>query len=188
VSIFDGLALGTYRLVCIDPPWPADITQRLGGAGRRRRSRAADHYATMSLDDIRALPISDLAAPDAWCVLWVTNAVMTRGDHAGLLEGWGFRPITAVTWCKPGGGGLGVYFRGATEHALIGVRGTGTVPATPWPSTWFQAARTHHSAKPDALMDILELVGPTPRVELFQRRPRFGWDGWGAGYESQVSA
>lgn len=57
------------------------------------------------------------------------------------------------------------------------------IPADRRESNHFAAARTGHSVKPDAFYDLVERVSPAPRVELFARQPRLGWDSWGRGYE-----
>lgn len=183
----DPLEPGSYGTVVCDAPWSSDITQRLGGKGRRPAA-ANRHYSTMTPCELAALPVGDLVGESGHCWLMVTNAVLAAGRHRSVLEAWGFRPVTVLTWCKPGGNGLGTYLRGATEHAVLAVKGWGTVPERPWPSTWFEAARTAHSVKPGSFYDIAEAVSPGPYVELFQRQGRFNWTGWGWGHELGESA
>ncbi|HEV2929130.1 MAG TPA: MT-A70 family methyltransferase, partial [Propionibacteriaceae bacterium] len=91
-------------------------------------------------------------------------------------------------WCKPGGNGLGKYLRNSTEHAILAVRGWGTLPATPVPSSWFISERKGHSVKPATFGDIVERVSPGPYVELFARQQRLGWASWGHGHEIGATA
>lgn len=73
----------------------------------------------------------------------------------------------------------GYYFKGATEHCLFGVRGKGGRKwLTQIPTAWLWP-RAPHSAKPDAFYDMVERVSPAPRLELFARRNRLGWDTFG---------
>jgi len=116
------------------------------------------------------------------------NLVLATGAHRPLIDAWGLRAVTILTWTKPGGNGLGRYLRGATEHAVLAVKGWGTVPATPEPSSWFPSARAPHSVKPGAAYDIIERVSPGPYVELFARQQRFGWSSWGLGHEIGATA
>lgn len=184
---FGGLNPGTYGCVAVDPPWPYDITQRLGGRGRRPAA-GWKRYSTLTLHELADLPVGQLLNDQGhvWC--WVTNTVLANGIHRLLFDAWHVRPVTVLTWTKPGGNGLGRYLRGATEHAVLAVKGWGTVPAVPEPSSWFPSNRTAHSVKPGAFYDIAERVSPGPYVELFARQTRLNWSSWGLGYEGQVSA
>lgn len=179
---FVGLEPGAYSTVVADPPWRFDVTQRLGGKGRRPAA-ANRRYSTLSVHELADLPVGRLLADQGHLWLFATNAVLASGAHSLLFDAWRVRPVTVLTWCKPGGNGLGQYLRGATEHAVLAVKGWGTVPTSPHPSTWFQAAREPHSVKSGAAFDIIEAVSPGPYVELFQRQGRIGWDGWGYGHE-----
>lgn len=183
--MFDELS-PPYGCVVVDPPWDYGITQRL--SGRSRKSAAASaHYSTLPIGDLAAMPVGSLVADAAHLWLWVTNARLAAGDHTPLLDAWGFRPLTIVTWCK-NRPGLGLYVRNSTEHLVLGVRGWYTCPETPARSTWEQWDRARHSVKPAAALDLIEQVSPGPYVELFARAPRLGWDSWGRGYETVDSA
>lgn len=163
---------GSYSAIVIDPPWDwgdeGDIDQF---------GRATPTYATMPLEIIAAQPVTELAAPDAHLYLWITNRSLPKGFR--LLDEWGFRYITMLTWCKPSIG-MGNYFRGSTEHVLFGVRGS--LPLlTRDQGTWFTAPRPgQHSGKPPELYALVERCSPGPWLELFARNPRKGWASWGA--------
>lgn len=180
---FDGIAPGTASTVYVDAPWDHGNTQRL--SGRNRRPAAAwRRYSTMTPADLAELPVGDLLGDSGHVWLTVTNGVLAAGQHRDVLEAWQARPITVLTWCKPGGNGLGKYLRSSTEHVVFAVKGWGTVPAHPYPTTWFTSPRTAHSQKSAAIGDVIEAVSPPPYVELFARQQRLGpWTSWGHGYE-----
>ena len=94
------------------------------------------------------------------------------------MEAWGFEFKTMLTWIKPNVG-LGWYFRGSVEHVLFGIRGSAPIEPGKRERNSFTGATTAHSAKPDSFMDLVERVSPSPYLELFSRRARFGWDYWG---------
>ena len=97
-----------------------------------------------------------------------------------LLERWGFRYVTALTWCKPSFG-MGNYFRGSSEHVLFGVKGSQPLKRKDM-GTWFQAPRgpLGHSSKPVEFYDLVESCSPGPYLEMFARSQRAGWSAWGA--------
>lgn len=168
-----------YSTIVADPPWhykqpyPQD---------KRAREVGKLPYSGMSLDDIKALPVSDLAE-NSRLFMWTTNHHLR---HAwDVVEAWGFEPMTRVlVWCKP----PRATKRVTTEFVLIGKRGS---PAPmPWHgTTWFNWPVTSgHSVKPAAFGDLVESWCPGPYVELFARQPRLGWDAWGHGYETTKTA
>lgn len=164
-----------YATIVADPPW------RLPSIAATKVN-AARKYATMDFADIKALPVGDIAAGDAHLWLWAINSLLEEAHQ--LARAWGFRPLTLVTWCKPGPG-VGHYLRNNTEHAILATKGEPMTPADKPLSTWYQWARGPHSAKPAAFGDLVEKVSPGPYVELFARAPRLGWDSWGYGYETE---
>lgn len=167
-----------YRTIVIDPPWRYRDNHRTS-PGRRASQAAQEHYATQSREWIAALPVDELAGEDAHLYLWVTCPLLFEVAPADLAHGWGFEYKTTVTWVKTGGLGLGHYFRVCTEHALLCTRGRATVPPSLRERNHVIAPKTRHSSKPDAFYDMVERVSPGPRVELFARRARLGWDYWG---------
>lgn len=170
-----------YRTIVADPPWRY---QKDNGMAIRT---AEGHYQTMSPAEVAGLPLGDLAADDAHLYVWVTNPVLTRQrwetigggpDVMDMVRGWGFEPKTLLTWHK-GGGGMGWYFRGDTEHVVFASRGDAGIAAELRVSNLFASPRAGHSSKPDAFLDMVEAVSPGPYLEMFARRARFGWDYWG---------
>jgi N6-adenosine-specific RNA methylase IME4 len=184
---------GAYRTIVADPPWPQkDSGPRTAATGGRWDNSGAGQagkrsivpYDRMSVAAISDLPVADLAEPDAHLYLWTTNAFLH--DALKIVPAWGFRFSSLLTWCKPPMGlGLGGAFVNTTEFVIFARRGT--LPAIARSdSTWWRWSRPHlagagptHSAKPDAFLDVVEQVSPAPRLEMFARRNRLGWDTWG---------
>ena len=162
-----------YRTIMADPPW--DILQR-GHLG------ADQHYPLMTLDQIKALPVADLAEDDAYLWLWVTNGAWRAGYD--VMEAWGFTYRSPLTWVKPRLQ-LGQYLRNMTEHVLFGTRGKAKVNFRAQP-TWFMAPLQAHSHKPEEQFAIIERVSGGPYLELFARRRQPGWDVWGNEIDSDL--
>lgn len=164
---------GQYRTIVIDPPWAASDSGDDDPVGRGN-----PNYATMTLEEIGALAIGELAMPDdCHLYLWVTNRMLPKAYS--LLDAWNFRYITTLTWCKPTIG-VGRYYRNNTEHVIFGITGTRLL-ARADVGTWFEADREgKHSTKPTEFYRIVEECSPGPRLEMFARRPREGWMVWGA--------
>jgi len=170
----DPVAAGArFATILIDPPWDwgdeGDVNQ-LG--------RAKPDYATMPFEDLLKLPVNELADVDCHLYLWITNRSLPKGFS--LMEAWGFRYVTCVTWVKPSFG-MGNYFRGQTEHMLFGVRGSQPLLRKN-AGTVFHAQRGDggHSSKPVEAYELIESCSPGPYLEMFARRKRDGWVGWGA--------
>lgn len=163
-----------YKTLYIDPPWP----ERGGGKIKRGADR---HYQLMTVKDIVALPVQDLADTEGCHLyLWVTNNYLPAGLDA--LRVWGVRYVTMITWFKDRIG-LGQYFRGMTEHCLFGVRGKLPYKIIDGKrqqgATGFYAPKGKHSEKPEKMRQMIERVSYEPRIELFARGQAPGWDAWG---------
>ena len=164
-----------YKTIYIDPPWP----ERGGGKIKRGADR---HYQLMSLPEIAALPIGELADEDGCHLyMWVTNNYLQKG--LALLKAWGFEYITMITWQKDRMG-LGQYYRGLTEHCIFAT----TKKRLPYKMvdgkraqgvTGFYEPKSVHSRKPKRMREMIELVSYEPRIELFARQQVDGWDCWG---------
>lgn len=177
--IWEGLS-PPYSTIVADPPWHYSTTRQLTTA-KTQKPDAEANYSTMTADEIAVLPVPALCADDAHCYLWTTNPMLPVAFD--VLDAWGFRYVTMLTWRKLGTLGLGYYFRGDTEHVLFGVRGKLPIAPADRRRNWFEAPKTGHSRKPAVFFDLVESVSPSPRVELFARAPLLGWDSWGKGYE-----
>jgi N6-adenosine-specific RNA methylase IME4 len=157
-----------YRTIVADPPWGYE------GFTPPWRSSVAPPYPLMTLGEIKALPVQELADRDCHLYLW-TVLPMVEAAYECVRE-WGFKPSTLLTWCKRGPG-LGGGWRGNTEHVIVARRGSAPfLSSFAGPGTWHVASRGGvHSQKPDLFMDLIETASPSPRLELFARRNRFGW-------------
>lgn len=185
----------TYRTIVVDPPWPqAGAGRPLGGgagsyrdwstrvAGSRTRKMP---YGVMTLDDIAALPIAEVAHPQgAHLYLWTTNRFLP--EAFAVLAAWGFSYSTTLVWAKNAmGGGTGGAYGISTEYALFARRGK--APAlSRVTGTWFnwkrhydERGKPQHSAKPQAFYDMVRQVSPGPLLDMFARRSLPGWDTWG---------
>jgi N6-adenosine-specific RNA methylase IME4 len=170
------LALPTkqYGVGLADPGWRFEPYSRVTGM-----DRAADnHYRTAPLEEIKALDVRSFMAPDAVMFLWTTvPMLMQAGD---VLEAWGFLYKSNFTWVKDRVG-TGYWSRNKHEHLLIGTRGKIPAPApgTQWPSV-IDAPVGRHSEKPAVFYELIESYYPTlPKLELYARTSRPGWDCWG---------
>lgn len=200
--MFDNLPEKRYSTLAVDPPW--DYRDRLGGnrgtngfgpsinqakSGMYPGVRAAaNHYDTLSIEQIAMLPVADIAEPNAHIYVWTTNAFMQEAHD--LAVRWGFTPKTIVTWVKTRKGvvepeapedcafGMGFYYRNMTEHALFAVRGS-LKPLSHSERNIVFAPVGRHSAKPDEAYDLFARLSPGPRLDLFARTERNGWDVWG---------
>ena len=191
-----------YSTIVADPPWAQRTGPMSGGGmglgfiGGQRASQPLA-YPTMTLEQIKALPVGDLAAADAHLYVWATNQFLPGAFQ--VLTAWGFRYSTTLVWRKAlMGGGLGGAWRINTEFVLFARRGTlsatGVVRGTcfDWkrpygpPVKQGERRQTMHSVKPDEFQDLVESVSPGPYLELFARRRRLGWDVWGNEVESDV--
>lgn len=166
------VAAARYATIVIDPPWD------WGDEGDQDQlGRARPDYSTMSIDQLERLDVGVLADDDCHIYLWITNRSLPKGFR--LLEAWGFRYITALTWVKPHFG-MGNYFRGQTEHVLFGVKGSQPLKRKNV-GTVFNADRgpAGHSSKPPAFLELVESCSPGPFLEMFSRSSRPGWVAWG---------
>ena len=147
-DIFAGLKLGYYRAILVDPPWHFR-TWSAKGSGRS----AISHYDTMSLDQLAALPVAELAARD--CALFLCTYAPLLHRAFELIPAWGFTYKTvAFTWvktAKSGQGwvlGCGYYTRANPEIILLGTRGRPKVLSHSVREL-IVAPRREHSRKPD---------------------------------------
>lgn len=171
-----------YRTIVADPPWKYKTSSGILTTAKTLKPEASSQYPVMTNDEIAALDIP--AEQSAHLFLWVTNPLMFGVGCEGpspveILEAWGFRYVTLLTWLKQGTMGMGYYFRGETEHILFGVKGDAPIAPEIRERNWFQAPKKRHSQKPEVFYDIVERVSPGPYLELFARRNRLGWDTWG---------
>jgi N6-adenosine-specific RNA methylase IME4 len=167
----DALVASGDKFGCIyaDPPWKYD-DQGVRGA-------AAKHYDCMTVDEICALPIRDLAADDAHLHLWVTNAFLF--DAFRIFDAWDFSFRSTFAWCKPTMG-IGHYWRNSHELMLTAIRGNDDgFNAHEMLRSWAIMPRGKHSSKPERVRHMIERASKGPYLELFGRWPTQGWTVWG---------
>ena len=182
--------VGRYDVILADPPWTF-ATRSNKGKGRSPEQ----HYSCMTLDDIKALPVPDLAAKDCALLLWVTDPLFDVG--LDVIKAWGFTYKTiGYHWVKLNKDGspftgMGYYTRANPELCLLATRGSpkrkdrGVPRLILTEEDWSEedriimSPRREHSRKPDEAYERTErLLGGT-YCELFARQQRPGWTCWG---------
>lgn len=171
-----------YRCIAADPPWTPALHAKNPRRATKDKAGPQKHYKTLSLDEICELKPD--AAPQCHLWLWVLTQHIDWGY--AVAKAWGFEEVTTMlTWCKPG---LGVgRFQCNTEHILVcrkGPRvgnpfGNGGRNAPTTGGTWFEWPRGRHSEKPGEFYQLVERISPAPRLEMFARNLRPGWDSHG---------
>jgi N6-adenosine-specific RNA methylase IME4 len=176
--IFDPLIAGTYRTLMVDPPWAYETYSDKG------KGRSADkHYRCMDLDAIKALPVRFLGQADCWLWLWATAPMYDAAREC--VDVWGFQYVTQGVWVKTTrcreyvAMGTGYVLRNSHEPYIIARCGRPKIASKAVRSV-ISAPRREHSRKPDeAYWTAEKLFGDGPRVDLFSRQSRPGWDAWG---------
>lgn len=178
-----------YNIIYADPPWSyrdkRDKHPRLCGG-------ASAHYNTMTIEEIKNLPVNKLADDNCMLFIWVTFPNLQEG--LDVIKAWGFTYKTlGFSWIKTNKKngkpffGIGYYTKSNCEVCLIGVKGKPIVVSNKVSSVII-APREEHSKKPDIVRDkIVELCGDLPRIELFARQKTEGWDVWGNEVESDIN-
>ena len=163
-----------FRTIYVDPPWAYD--------NQGTRAATGNHYRTMPMAEIAALPVEKLAADVAQLHLWTTDAFLE--DAFEVMKAWGFERKSTLIWEKPQLG-LGNYWRVCHEHLLLGTRGGAQFPdGQHGHRSVLRVDREKHSRKPGQFRRLVEQVGNGPRLELFGRRQVPGWVVWGNEVES----
>lgn len=170
-----------YKTIYADPPW--QFQNRTGKVAPEHKR--LNRYNTMSLDEIKQLPISEITDEKCHLYLWVPNALLPEG--LDVLQSWGFEYKTNIIWEKvrkdglPDGRGVGFYFRNVTEILLFGIKGTKnrTLNAGRSQVNLIRSIKREHSRKPDEFISLIERCSSAPFLELFARGNRQSWDMWG---------
>jgi len=167
-----------YKLILADPPWSYN-NKNTGGS---LVSGASQKYPTMSLNEIKNLPIYDIAMNDSILFLWATTPLLPEAFD--VMKAWGYGYKTSVYWYKlpsllSKAISLGYWFRVQVEVCLVGIKGY----IEPFRSQYRNMIVTKsegHSRKPKELYEIIETIpNLNPKIELFARTRREGWDSWG---------
>ncbi len=171
----------SFSTVLADPPWQFQNRTGKMAPEHKRLSR----YPTLTLEEIKNIPVKSVIADKAHLYLWVPNALMNEGLQ--VMESWGFKYKTNLVWYKvrkdggPDGRGVGFYFRNVTELLLFGIRGKDarTLRRGRTQPNIIVSQKREHSRKPDEQYEIIESCSWGPYLEMFARGNREGWYSWG---------
>lgn len=169
-----------YGTILIDPPWRFQNRTGKVAPEHLRLSR----YLTLSLNEMKRLPVGDLGANPSHLYMWCPNALLPDGLE--LMKAWGYTYKTNLIWYKvrkdggPDGRGVGFYFRNVTELVLFGIKGKlRTLPPARSQTNIIVQRKREHSKKPDEQYQLIEDCSPGPYLELFARERQPHWDAWG---------
>ncbi len=170
-----------YRTIYADPPW--QFQNRTGKMAPEHKR--LNRYATMTLEEIKQLPVAEAADEKCHLYLWVPNALLPEGLE--VMKAWGFEYKTNLIWEKirkdgmPDGRGVGFYFRNVTEILLFGIKGDKNRTEQPGRTqvNLIRTMKREHSRKPDEFVSLIESCSVAPYLELFARGDRENWDMWG---------
>jgi N6-adenosine-specific RNA methylase IME4 len=162
-----------YPIIYADPPWRYE-NPPIGASNRS----IENHFPTMTLDEICAEPVSELATEDAMLYLWATAPKLA--ECMAVIEEWGFEYRTNMVWDKVH---IGMGYHARNQHELLLICKRGDIPppqAGTQPSSVYREPRGKHSVKPIFFCEMIEAAYPQlPKIELFSRNPRAGWAVWG---------
>ena len=167
-----------YQIIYADPPWRYR-NNRTGGSMLPQDH----HYPKMTTEEICALPICDIADKNCALFLWATVPMME--DAFKVLEAWGFKYKTMLFWRKIMSWGMGFWYRGQVEVLILGIKGK-LKAFRIQKANFVEAKVREHSRKPEEFYELIEMVELGPRIELFARNKREGWDCWGNEVESDI--
>jgi len=169
-----------YQIIYADPPW----SYLKSGSITNARGLAKNYYKTMSLDDIKNLPVKNIVDNNCYLFMWTTAPLLQESFE--VLNAWGFKYYTVVfTWIKKNKKsdslfwGMGNSSRANPEFCLLGR--IGKLPRiNANVHSVIMSKIEKHSKKPEETKDrIIKLYGDLPRIELFARQQTPGWDVWG---------
>jgi len=184
---------GQYRCIVIDPPWDQ---RKTGLRSVRPNQGILLDYPTLTQQEVfEVAPLQEWASTNAFLWLWATNS---RSHSSGrpilqqafeLMEAWGFRYYTMLTWDKKTGPCPFGPYQITTEHCLFGYRGKCKFAKKSLGKmkTCFDARVTRHSEKPAGFYQSIRINFPAPRLDVFSRRPHHGFDGWGLGSKEEAA-
>lgn len=161
---------GKYQTIVVDPPWQMEKIET-----DVRPNQTGFDYPTMTEEELMDFPLQDMACDNCHLYLWVTQKYMPLGLQ--LMEHWGFRYECLLTWVKNMGFPPFSWMY-STEHVLFGRKGS--LPLLKMGKRLdFAAKRREHSRKPDEFYDLVKEVSPEPRIDVFSREERDGFDQFG---------
>lgn len=167
------LPSGPFDVIYADPPWRfASNSASKPGRNARR------HYDCITVEEIAAMPVADMAAPSALLLMWITVPFAHRADE--VVRAWGFRSKSQLVWPKRRIG-TGYWARNQHELVVIATRGRFPCPRPAlFPSSIIPGDQREHSRKPEWVAEQIDArLAGARRIELFARRKRAGWETWG---------
>ena len=170
-----------YQVIYADPPW--SYNSKKPTTAKRPSAMGVSltpdyYYDVMNIEEIKSLPIKDISDKNSVLFLWTTNPMIREG--LDVMDAWGFKYITMITWYKTNSKGMGYWFRGYTEHLLFGKKGN--IKSFRTKIRNIQEHKfTKHSEKPELFRKLIEKATShlNPKIELFARQRVDGWDSWG---------
>jgi len=166
-----------YNTIVIDPPWEISLT----GEVKRRKNRAKKlPYKTMTLDEIKSIPIRDIANQGCHVYCWTTNKMLQYTFD--VLKSWGVNYHLTLVWVKPSALAPCFAYKFATEFLLLGFYGKPMQKFTGmgklnWIEHFTKAGQ--HSQKPEKMYQLIKEMSPEPRIDVFSRRVISGFEAWG---------
>jgi N6-adenosine-specific RNA methylase IME4 len=168
-----------YDVIYADPPWSYK-NKRTGGS---MISGAETKYPTMSVLEICDMHVP--SAKDSCLFLWATVPLLPEAFQ--VMEAWGFKYKTMLTWRKIMSLGMGYWYRGQCEHLLFGVKGK-VKAFRIQESNFIQTKALRHSEKPEEFRRLIErsTLHMPNKLELFARKQSPGWDVFGNEVENSI--
>lgn len=178
-----------YDVIVVDPPWTYK------SASKSKKFRGVTPYPTMTMGELKQLPMLAVAAENCALLVWCTGPQLP--EVFPLMKGWGFTYKTMfLVWKKVYANGkpvfgVGHYTRPCHEYLLLAVKGSvislrqcrnlSQLLESDAEADSCVTMRAQHSVKPQRSFDVIEeFFGPhTKKLELFARQSRLGWDSWG---------
>ncbi len=165
-------AAGRYRVVVIDPAWPADKRERVS-----RPDQFSLDYKMMTLPEIQAFDVAGMASDTCHLFCWTTPRFLR--EAFGVVEGWGFAPLWTMVWHKNGGFQPLGRPQFNCEFVVYGRKGLPQFRETRGFKCCFEGVRREHSRKPDEFYETIARVTDGPRIDVFGREKRADFDVWG---------
>ena len=169
-----------FSIVLADPPWEyhrkpyAIVDSRFTSV-----KGVTDCYSTLSLEQLKQLPIQPICEIDCLLFLWVTSPKLKDGIE--LMESWGFSYVTiGFVWDKvrthPGN-----YTLSVVELCLIGKKGKIPQPrGSRNERQLYSQLKAKHSKKPEEIRYRINRMFPRQsKIELFARETSPQWYSWG---------
>lgn len=174
-----------YKVIYADPPWSYKSKNPTCKIEKQPETCSVNYYYnTMKLDDIKNLPISNIAEKDSILFLWATTPMIK--ESLEVMGSWGFKYKTMITWEKTNNDCMGYWFRVCTEHLLVGVKGK-IDSFRSMERTCYHEKRSKHSKKPIYFTKLISsLFSKDNKIELFAREKKDGWDVWGNEVKSDI--